>query len=108
VNRLRSCFLVHFFQRCVKRLLWKRELSRAEWRIWAMEREILDLRNQRDASMDCYLTNLEALSEANESINYWRNRYHQARKALRETSRGAQRNSMLVKLLVAARQGGAK
>ena len=67
----------------VRRLLWKREVARAQWQMWAMQREIDILKN---------------LSEANRTAEEWRRKYHEARKYLRDANRGAQRNAMVAEL----------
>ena len=82
----------------VRRLLWKREVARAEWQMWAMQREIDILKNARDVANDCYRENLDNLTVANRSAEEWRRKYYEARKYLREANRGAQRNAMVAEL----------
>ena len=82
----------------VRRLLWKREVARAQWQMWAMQREIDILKNARDVANSCYRENLKNLSEANRTAEEWRRKYHEARKYLRDANRGAQRNAMVAEL----------
>lgn len=82
----------------VRRLLWKREVARAEWQMWAMQREIDILKNARDVANTCYHENLKNLAESNRSAEEWRGKYYEARKYLRAANRGAQRNAMVAEL----------
>ena len=82
----------------VRRLLWKREVARAQWQMWAMQREIDILKNERDVANSCYRENLKNLSESSRTAEEWRRKYHEARKYLRDANRGAQRNAMVAEL----------
>ena len=82
----------------VRRLLWKREVARSQFQIWAMQREIDVLRNGRDVANECYNENLQNLAVAHRAAEEWRRRYYEARKYLRNANRGAQRNAMVAEL----------
>jgi len=82
----------------IRRLLWKREVARAKFKIWSLECMVETLQNQRDVANASYQSNLHNLQEANAESQKWKEKYYEARRLLRSANKGAQRNSLVAQL----------
>lgn len=52
---------VHWLHRLVRRLTWKREVARLEWRVWTLQIKLDRANNEWTTYRECYVANMDQL-----------------------------------------------